>query len=58
MNESQAKSAGFADRLVMNEPILGKEKIADALSSPVERFKASIPLVGNYLVSDEYQSEE
>jgi len=58
MNESQAKSAGFADRLVLNEPILGKAKIAEALSNPVERFKAGIPLVGNYLVSDEYQSGE
>lgn len=58
MNESQAKAAGFADRMVANEPVLTDQNNVEALASPYERFKAAVPLVGNYLVSDQYQSGE
>ena len=55
MNESQAKSAGFADRLVMNEPIRGKTNITKALADPIDRGLSALP-GSNYLVSDDFQS--
>lgn len=52
-NESQAKDAGFADRMMNANPdILDTQGEANTLWN---YFKSSLPVVGNYLVDPEYQ---
>lgn len=52
MTNDQATSALYADRMRNSEPIIVKN--ADAATT-LNKAKASIPVVGNYLVSDEFQ---
>jgi len=54
-NEEQAKAAGFADRVNDSNPIFTDPKAQAALADPWQRGLASIPIAGNYLVSDDYQ---
>lgn len=56
MNESQSRNAGFADRMAANEPVLEDPKVVDALANPFQKFLGAVPMVGNYLTSDEFQS--
>jgi len=58
MNEGQTKAAGFADRTLMNEPILEDPKVVKELGSRWERIKAGIPIIGNTLVSNDFQAGE
>jgi hypothetical protein len=52
-NESEAKAAGFADRMQEAETTL---KNLDILGTDVEQAaKAAIPIIGNTLVTPEYQ---
>lgn len=52
-NESQAKDSLYASRMFQSEKIL--REVETAGSDPEQRIKAKIPLVGNYLVSGDYQ---
>lgn len=54
MNEEQAKSAAYADRMVNSSPIIDNTAKASMDAGQVARD--SVPLVGNYLTSDSYQS--
>lgn len=51
--EDQAKAAGFADRMALSNPVF--DKTAAAATDPLQQALSSIPLAGNYLVSDDYQ---
>jgi hypothetical protein len=53
MNEGQANAALFADRMTKADEII--QKVWRAGTSTLERGKAAIPGIGNYLVSPEYQ---
>lgn len=53
MNEAQSKAAGFYDRALDSLPVI-KENQAAGLSL-AERTASAIPVIGNYMVSDEYQ---
>lgn len=53
MNESQSKAAGFADRMFDANQYI--EQYTQAGLDMGERAKSNVPLVGNYLVSPEYQ---
>lgn len=52
-NEAEAKSAGFADRMKAANPVIEANKSAG--TSAWQQAMAATPLIGNYLVSDEYQ---
>ena len=55
-NENQAKAAGFADRMRTSNPIIedpDKQKAGQSMSQKALDY---IPLLGNYVVSDDYQS--
>lgn len=53
--EDQSKSTGFADRMTNDLPIFEDPNVLKAMSSPLQRSLGSVPLVGNYLVNDDYQ---
>ncbi len=55
MNEGEAKSAGFADRMKASNSILENEAIASSALDPTAKIKKSIPLIGNYIVPKEFQ---
>lgn len=54
MNEAEAKAAGFADRMLQSNPIIDEKTSAG--TSPKQRVLGALPLLGNYVVSDDYQS--
>lgn len=54
MNESQSAAALYADRMANSAPIIDKTSAAG--TDPWEAFKSSIPLLGNFIVSDDYRS--
>jgi len=55
MNESQGKVATFADRIAEAEEVFGQKPVEKAQKSLYNRTASKTPLVGNALVSDEYQ---
>lgn len=56
MNGEQSKNAGFADRIASSNPIINEPDIQKAGLNTWEKFKSNIPLVNNYITSDEFQS--
>ncbi len=56
MNTDQSKAAGFADRMMQSEQIL--QQTEQAGLSMMDRQAAGIPVIGNYLTSDEFKSFE
>lgn len=62
MNESEGKSATYADRMMLAEPILSDPSKATAYSDYWERTKAALTpfssTFGNYLNSNDYNSFE
>lgn len=54
-NATEANAAGFADRAAQAEQIINDPKLSEAAISGAERVKANIPVVGNYLTSNEYK---
>lgn len=54
-SEDMRKAGGFALRAAEADKIVGDPKISAAGASMGENFKANIPIVGNYLVSPEFQ---
>lgn len=54
MNESESKNAGFADRMLESNPKIEQYKAAGMDVGQIS--KGSIPLIGNFVVSDDYQS--
>lgn len=54
-DESQAKAAGFATRMQQSNPMFEDPAIAEAGMSLGQRAASKLPLIGNYLASDEYQ---
>jgi hypothetical protein len=52
--EGQSNAALYADRIAEANPIV--EKTANAVQNPKEIALGSIPLVGNYFTSNDYQS--
>ena len=56
MNNEQSKAAGFADRMIQSEQILRQTE--DAGLSLYDRSAGGIPVIGNYLTSDDYKSFE
>lgn len=55
MNEGQSNAALYANRAMEAERVLSGPGIASTGSSATERAKASVPLVGNFLASENYQ---
>lgn len=53
MTDEQAKAAGFADRMAAASPII--TNTASAATNPWQHARDSVPFVGNYLTSPEYQ---
>jgi len=53
MTDAESKAAGFSERMLQSEPSIEANKAA--AMSMMEKVKASTPLIGNYLVSPEYQ---
>jgi hypothetical protein len=56
MTEGQAKDALYANRMFAAEKILRDPAIVAAATSPTEVARGSVPMVGNFLASDAYQS--
>lgn len=56
MNEYQGKAALFADRLANSDQLINR--LGSVGADPKQAAKASVPLIGNYLVSDDYQQYE
>lgn len=54
MSDSESKAAGFADRMRNSDPVIDDKQAAGMSQS--ERMKAAIPLLGNFIVSGDYQS--
>lgn len=54
MNEEESKSAAYADRMANSAPIISNTK--DASMDAKENVLGSVPLLGNFLTSDSYQS--
>lgn len=54
MNEEQTKAAGFSDRMLQSNPIINQTKAA--ATDAGQAMRSSIPLVGNFLVSDDKQT--
>lgn len=54
--EGQSNAAGFADRIAQASPLI--DQYAKASMDPVQRTLDAVPLVGNYLVNDDYQSAD
>lgn len=53
MNEAQSKAAGFYDRTLEALPVIKQNQ--EAGLSLENRAASAIPVLGNYMVSDEYQ---
>ncbi len=51
----QSNAAGFFDRMKQADQILSDPKIAAAGASVTEKAASGVPMLGNALVSDEYQ---
>jgi hypothetical protein len=51
--EHQANAAGYATRMLAAEPLI--QQFESVSTSALEKAKASVPLIGNYLASSEYQ---
>lgn len=54
MNDEQSKAAGFSDRMQQASPIITSTQ--KAATDPMESTKDSVPLIGNFLVSNDKQS--
>lgn len=54
-SEDMRKSLGFANRAAASDAVLADPNIAAAGASLGQNFKADIPLVGNAMVSNDYQ---
>lgn len=52
-NEAQSKDSLYASRMFQSEKIL--REVEGAGADPEQRIKAKVPLIGNYLVSGDYQ---
>jgi hypothetical protein len=52
----ESKAAGFADRMLESGGIIAEPKKTSAALDPLQRVLDEIPVLGNYVVSDDYQS--
>ncbi len=57
-NNEQGKAAGFTDRMLQSEGILGQPNVQSQGSSIVQGGLSKIPVAGNYLVSVDRQKYE
>lgn len=57
-NEGQGKAAGFTDRMLQSEGILGQPDIQSQGTSLVQNNLSKVPVAGNYLVSENRQKYE
>lgn len=55
MTEGQANAALYASRMANAERVLNDPKVADAATSLTQRGMASIPVAGNFMVSEAFQ---
>jgi hypothetical protein len=55
MNLEQSNAALYASRMLNAEKIFRDPKVVEAGMSVGQRGKAAVPVVGNFLVSDQYQ---
>lgn len=55
LTEDQAKSGGFADRAAEGDAILNDPAVYGAGMNISEQGKARVPIVGNFLVTSDYQ---
>jgi hypothetical protein len=58
MNESEARNAGFADRMALSNAILSDPKITQESMSLTQRGAGQIPIAGNFLTSKEFKSAD
>jgi hypothetical protein len=57
-NEEQAKASGFSDRLIEADSVISTPTATEAGTSALQSVASKVPLVGNYLVSDEFQMSD
>ena len=53
--EGQANAMLYADRMMAAEKVMEEPATAAAAGNPIERAKSKVPVVGNYLVSPDFQ---
>lgn len=58
LTEAQAKSAGFAERMIASNTILNDDKIIAAAISATETTLSGVPVVGNFLTSEDRKRYE
>lgn len=56
--EPESKDSGYANRMFSAEQVLRDKNVIDAMTSLTEKGKGSIPIVGNYLTSENYQKAD
>ena len=57
-NVSQAAAAGYADRMIQSDAVLSMPAVSAASMDRGETIKSGTPLIGNALVSSEYQQAD
>lgn len=55
MTEGQANAALYASRMANSERVLNDPKVVDAATSLTQRGMASVPIAGNFMVSEAFQ---
>jgi hypothetical protein len=53
--EGEANASLYASRMFSAEKVLRESEVEKAAANPEERVRAAVPLIGNYLVSENYQ---
>jgi hypothetical protein len=55
-NESESRSAGFADRMANANKIISDPLVTESALSLSQRAKGAIPIAGNFLTSDDFKA--
>lgn len=55
LDDTEARAGGWYERMMDSESTLSNPKISQAGTDPVQNVKASVPLIGNAMVSPEFQ---
>lgn len=58
INDEQAKAAGFYQRMTNSNQVIGNPNVTAAVTDWKQQAKSAVPLVGNSLVSNDYQLGE
>lgn len=55
MNEAQSKDALYANRMLNSERVFRDPSVISASMDMTEKGRAKVPIIGNYMVSDNFQ---